>query len=203
MKILDSASKASPEETRSRILAAAREIFALKGTRGTTTREVADRADVNEATLFRHFGNKQTLLRDMLEEYCGAAGGLRALLEELHGPVEEQLATLGHFAIERLKSREDLIRVSLAEQSSDPAACTMTWRGPKDAHTALEDFMRRRVDAGELKGEPAVLARAFMSFWFAYVLGRAIWDEGLGDTAQARERAVRKCVDIFLNGVRA
>jgi AcrR family transcriptional regulator len=59
MKMLDVAVKASPEDTRSRILAAAREIFALKGTRGTTTREVADRAGVNEATLFRHFGTKQ------------------------------------------------------------------------------------------------------------------------------------------------
>ena len=46
------------QETRERIFSAAREIFALKGPHGTTTREIADRAGVNEATLFRHFGNK-------------------------------------------------------------------------------------------------------------------------------------------------
>ncbi len=71
MKILETAQKPAPDQTRARILAAAREIFARKGTRGTTTREVADRAGVNEATLFRHFGTKQTLLHDMLEHYCG------------------------------------------------------------------------------------------------------------------------------------
>ncbi|MEO7039366.1 MAG: helix-turn-helix domain-containing protein, partial [Candidatus Elarobacter sp.] len=51
-------SHAGVEDTRTRILAAARELFERNGTRGTTTREVAERAGVNEATLFRHFGSK-------------------------------------------------------------------------------------------------------------------------------------------------
>jgi AcrR family transcriptional regulator len=50
-------SHAGVEDTRERILVAAREIFEHNGTRGTTTREVAERAGVNEATLFRHFGS--------------------------------------------------------------------------------------------------------------------------------------------------
>ena len=54
-----------------RILAAARELFERNGTRGTTTREVAERAGVNEATLFRHFGSKAALLDAMREDACG------------------------------------------------------------------------------------------------------------------------------------
>ena len=46
----------SPGETRLRILAATRSLLAQKGRRGTTTREIADLAGVNEATIFRHFG---------------------------------------------------------------------------------------------------------------------------------------------------
>ena len=65
-------SHAGVEETRARILAAAREIFERNGTRGTTTREVAERAGVNEATLFRHFGSKRALLDAMREQACGA-----------------------------------------------------------------------------------------------------------------------------------
>ena len=53
---------AGTEETRNRILAAARAVYEHNGTRGTTTREVAERAGVNEATLFRHFGSKAALL---------------------------------------------------------------------------------------------------------------------------------------------
>ena len=64
-------SHAGVEETRARILGAAREIFERNGTRGTTTREVAERAGVNEATLFRHFGSKAALIGAMREDSCG------------------------------------------------------------------------------------------------------------------------------------
>ncbi len=64
-------SHAGVEETRGKILAAARELFERNGTRGTTTREVAERAGVNEATLFRHFGSKRALLDAMREQACG------------------------------------------------------------------------------------------------------------------------------------
>ncbi len=203
MKILDAAPKAAPEDTRSRILLAAREIFALKGTRGTTTREVADRAGVNEATLFRHFGTKQTLLHEMLQHYCIGAEFLETLFAGLSGTLEEQLLSLGHASIERIKAREDLIRVSLAEQVSDPDASALTWRGPQDAHALLREFMRKGVEQGELKGDPAGMARVFMSLFFAYVLARKVWDDGRGDTPAARDDAVRTCVTIFLNGVRS
>jgi AcrR family transcriptional regulator len=202
MKVLETP-KASPEDTRGRILAAAREIFACKGTRGTTTREVADRAGVNEATVFRHFGTKHALLHEMLDQYCGSQGYVRAVLQSLQGPLEGQLRELGHAGIEGIKGKEDLIRVGLAEQVTDPDASAMTWRGPNDALGLISDFMRSRIEAGELRGDPVQLARTFMSFWFAYVLGRKIWEDGEGDTPAVRERVVRGCVDLFLNGARA
>lgn len=203
MKVLESPAKASPEDTRGRILAAAREIFAHKGTRGTTTREVADRAGVNEATVFRHFGTKHSLLHEMIDQYCGSQGYIRSVLAGLEGPLEDQLRALGHAGVEAIKGKEDLIRVGLAEQVTDPDASTMTWRGPNDALLLLSGFMRGRIEAGELQGDPEMLARIFMSFWFAYVLGNKIWDDGGKDCAAVRDRVVNGCVDIFLNGARA
>jgi len=37
-------------------------LFAAQGMTETTTREIAELAEVNEVTLFRHFGNKHNLL---------------------------------------------------------------------------------------------------------------------------------------------
>jgi AcrR family transcriptional regulator len=201
MKTFDAPLKASPEDTRARIIAAAREVFALKGTRGTTTREVADRAGVNEATLFRHFGTKHTLLHEMLEQCCGSRD-LRGVLQGLEGTLEQQLRALGHAGIEGIKSKEDLIRVGLAEHLTDPDASTMTWRGPNEALVLLSDFMRKRIEGGELRGDPEMLARIFMSLWFAYVLGRKLWDDGTGDNPAVRDRVVKRCVELFLNGAR-
>jgi len=70
-KVSDLGRSASPEETRERILVATREVIGRKGKRGATTREIADVAGVNEATLFRHFGTKESLLVACAQHFCG------------------------------------------------------------------------------------------------------------------------------------
>ena len=52
-----------PEEnTRTRILQAALDLFARHGYDGTTTKDLASAAKVAEGTLFRHFANKKAIL---------------------------------------------------------------------------------------------------------------------------------------------
>ena len=47
--------------TEVRIVEAAVQLFSRQGFKGTSTRDIADLAQVNEATLFRHFGRKLDL----------------------------------------------------------------------------------------------------------------------------------------------
>ncbi len=54
--------------TRQRLTQAALDLFLSQGVSQTTTRQIADQAGVNEATLFRNFGNKYGLLLAMLQE---------------------------------------------------------------------------------------------------------------------------------------
>src|SRR6185369_479278 len=58
-------------DRRQDILAAAMELFAKNGFRGTTTRDLATHAEVNEAIIFRHFHNKQELYSAILEHKAG------------------------------------------------------------------------------------------------------------------------------------
>lgn len=55
-----------PGEARKLLLDAARNLFARKDYRTTTTREIADAAGVTEYLLFRHFGSKAGLFREAL-----------------------------------------------------------------------------------------------------------------------------------------
>ncbi|MEO1592111.1 MAG: TetR family transcriptional regulator [Cyanobacteria bacterium J06632_22] len=54
--------------TRQRLTQAALQLFLTQGVSQTTTRQIADQAGVNEATLFRNFGNKYGLLLAMLQD---------------------------------------------------------------------------------------------------------------------------------------
>jgi AcrR family transcriptional regulator len=49
---------------RTRILRAAREVFAAKGFKGTSTRDIANRAQLTEVMIFRHFGTKANLFQE-------------------------------------------------------------------------------------------------------------------------------------------
>jgi AcrR family transcriptional regulator len=68
--------------TRRALVDAARELFAKVGYDATTVRAVADKAGVNQALLFRYFGNKRGL-------FAEAIG--RDVLELLEGPPEDLL----------------------------------------------------------------------------------------------------------------
>jgi len=53
--------------TKARILAAAQEVFAVKGFDGASTREIAARAGVNISSLHYHWDSKETLYRAIFE----------------------------------------------------------------------------------------------------------------------------------------
>ncbi len=54
--------------TRQRLIHAAIELFATQGVTETTTKQIAELAQVNEVTLFRQFGNKHGLLLAVIED---------------------------------------------------------------------------------------------------------------------------------------
>lgn len=81
------ASRAQARARRARILAAARERFLENGLAGTSTREIADAAEVPESSMFRHFATKD----ELFEQAIG--GRLEELLHEARGYDVSALAT--------------------------------------------------------------------------------------------------------------
>src|SRR3954449_11238435 len=67
---MKSTAKLSSEERRAAIIKAVRRLFAEKGFHGTTTRELAEAAEVSEALLFKHFPNKEALYSAMMLSCC-------------------------------------------------------------------------------------------------------------------------------------
>lgn len=58
--------KTASEQTRARLLDAAREVFSERGFQGATVREICRRADANGAAVNYHFGSKDGLLAEAL-----------------------------------------------------------------------------------------------------------------------------------------
>jgi AcrR family transcriptional regulator len=66
---VDAARKRRPRgEPRRLLIAAAQELFNRRGYASTSTREIADTADVSETLMFRYFGSKAGLFREAMVE---------------------------------------------------------------------------------------------------------------------------------------
>ncbi len=188
---------AGVEDTRARILSAARDLFERNGTRGTTTREVAERAGVNEATLFRHFGSKRALLDAMRERACGLEE-FRAVLATLDGSdLSADLRSLAYHVVEHMIGKRAMMCISLAEDAArtDDAP---EWRGPTQIQADLGTYFAQKIEAGQMRGEPYFLARYFLGILFSYVVGRKLWDSLVPQPA-----TLDAVVDVFLNGAKA
>ena len=194
----DSPRASSPEDTRLRILGATRQLFASKGRRGTTTREIAEVAQVNEATLFRHFGSKDALISACTEHYCGTAE-IEEFVSELSGDLVADLRAIAMALMDRMERVRDLIVMSLVEEDRQAKDVgDVAWRAPAAIHRVIVDYMARRVESGELSGDPILLARFFMGMTFAHVIGRKKLP-----AAVSPEQMVDFQIGVFLNGVRS
>src|SRR5216684_1365201 len=57
----------SSVDRREQIITIAAQLFSRKGFNGTTTKEIAEKAEVSEAIIFRHFPSKQELYSAILD----------------------------------------------------------------------------------------------------------------------------------------
>ena len=103
---MKTAAKLSSEERRAAIIKAVRRLFADKGFHGTTTRELAEAAEVSEALLFKHFPNKEALYSAMMFSCCqmkdpAVAERLKAL-----EPSASTLVILVHMFVSHLAEKQ-------------------------------------------------------------------------------------------------
>jgi len=81
--------KREREARRGEILDAARDVLLSQGLRGTTTKEIAERCELSEATLFFYFRNKDEILLSLIFESIDFwSQGMAALAADAMPPAE-------------------------------------------------------------------------------------------------------------------
>lgn len=81
---------------REELLAAAAELFTVNGYSATTTREVAERAGVRQATMYHYFRGKEALLAELLESTVRPSLEAAGALTAREAPAGARLWALAH-----------------------------------------------------------------------------------------------------------
>ena len=151
------------EERRQQILELATELFARQGYRGTTTREIAQRVQVNEAIIFRHFPTKEDLYWAVIENQIQIRAG-RVRLEAKLAAGGDDRATLTAIAEELLSRDVTLSRLLLYTALENHELSHRFFL----THVAqylemLADYIRQGVAEGRFREvDPLLAARGFL-----------------------------------------
>src|SRR3954451_21282545 len=101
-RVLTRASRMSSEDRRAHILDTACKLFAEKGFRGTTTRELAASVGVTEPVLYEHFKTKRDLYAAIIESKAHEGAEVVAALTEKYALTDDDrgfFTELGDFIV--------------------------------------------------------------------------------------------------------
>jgi len=154
---------------RDQLIDAATRLFSERGFEGTTTREIAQAAGMNEALIFRHFPHKEELYAAILEEKAREAG------------TEDWVADLRASAKtgDDLEVLRRLMSLIMKHGRQDPQFLRLMLHAALDHREMMREFRTRHlaplygellrfVEAGQRArrfrgGNPHVLARVLMA----------------------------------------
>jgi AcrR family transcriptional regulator len=146
-------------ETRDRILAAAREMFATEGVEAVTMRAIADRIEYTPTALYHHFPNKQALLTELCERDFEALARRFAARAVPKDPVERLVAigeTYLQFAIELPNQYRFMFMTVLPPLEHADGYVEQTRDDPgKNAYMVLRASCAEAIAAGRFRAEYA------------------------------------------------
>jgi len=189
--------------TRQRLLDAAFRVCADRGLHAATTREIAEVAEVNEVTLFRHFGNKEKLIAALFEHVLASLNEPLGETEPEGHDLERDLMRYAQRYHEMLTTNEALIRTIIGETRRHPEqARQVMCEAGRSMRERLIDYLRTAQEAGLVRDDvdlgPAI--DAFTGMLLAGMLRRTGFKKYIDYPA---EDYLTTVVDLFVRGIAA
>ena len=184
-------------ETRNGLAAVALELFAERGFDAVTVNDIANRADVDPSTFFRHFGSKEAVIFSDLGDWTGRLGdALRAqptdvpLLETMRMGIKDLVAML-MVDVDNERRRAELI-----ESSPSVRAQGLAVREALIDEVALAIAERMAVDPAR-DSRPYLLATSCIlaASWYRNHVVQT------GDLPSTADEAVDRIIDLVQGSV--
>ncbi|MBE9054341.1 TetR family transcriptional regulator [Nostocales cyanobacterium LEGE 11386] len=192
-----------PISARQRLIQSALELFTAQGVSATTTRQIAEKAEVNEVTLFRHFGNKHGLLLSVLEE-SAAFKNLGESLVQRATPPGDVYQALKDYASDTLHALEripELVRSVVGEADQYPTENRRALgRGLTEANRYVAEYLATVIQQGDLN--TYLPAEKLASLLNGMILGYAVieFTSEFHELWEDRDDFLVNLVELFLHG---
>jgi AcrR family transcriptional regulator len=189
------------EDTRTKILQAALQLFAKRGYDGTTTKDLAKSAGVAEGTLFRHFASKKAILIEVTT--AGWVDILTDLLTELSEMGSyKAVSNVMRRRMLNMRKNSDLMRVCFVEAQYHPELQESIQAEVIDKMTDVaEAFFETAMSKGIYRQmNPKIVAKVFLGIFAIAGFSEETIMNPSASPKEMQEMA-EGISDIFLRGV--
>ena len=154
------------ENRKEQILNVAMTLFARQGFEGTTTRQIAEGARVNEAIIFRHFPTKEDLYWAIIQRKCNNSGRAQMIDEKIAagGSDMEIFSAIATHMLSRTRADENITRLLLFTALERHELSREFFRNfVAQQYESLAGYIRGRVAEGAFRPvDPTLAARSFL-----------------------------------------
>jgi len=187
------------------ILRVAADLFASNGFRGTTTRDLAAHAKVNEAMIFRYFKTKSDLYRAILDFKASGQDyeTRRAEMKKLAASKDDRsfFESIARGFLEKHQKDTTFFRLLLFSALERHELVEMFLMSLSDQNP-LATYIQARIDKGTFRNvNPELAAHAFFGMLVSFVL----FQEIIGPKNSKRyeiDEVAATYVSIFLQGMK-
>jgi TetR/AcrR family transcriptional regulator len=181
--------------TEERILAAAEEIFHVKGYDGTRMQEVADHAGINKGLLHYYFKTKDRLFEAIFSAAIHRMIGKISAILEMELSLHEKIGMIVDQYMSLLLRNPLLPRFVFTELNKDPEAFVGKHIGQqgKSAFKHFADSVEMGVEKGEIRAvDPRHLFMNMMSMLVFPFIGRPMLQVVTGSDSEAYKQLLKE-----------
>lgn len=156
------------EEVRTRILDAARELFASEGVESVTMRRIADRIEYSPTAIYFHFRDKESLLTELCECDFRAFAGRFVEIARIPDPLE-RLSAAGYAYVDfGLEHPSHYRLMFMTPKPIEHTPNTIAKGNPEeDAYAFLKGIVAELIATGRLRDDLADVDLVAQSVWSA------------------------------------
>ena len=186
------------------ILSEAMKLFSEQGFDGTSTRQIADAAGINEALIFRHFKTKEELYWAVLADRAERRGRNRKIRQLLssRAEVREVLVGIATVILDRTPEDTAVTRLLFYSALRNPELSDRFFQTyAHELFDSLARYFEQEMKAGRFRiCDPMLAARSLVGMIIYHYLIHELFAGSRYDGMTARGLA-EKVIDLFLGGI--
>lgn len=186
--------------TKKKIIDSAFELLSTKGYLGTTTKEIAQLANISEVTIFRHFGSKESIFEAVIQSKSFLTN-LKNLLPKIDSlNLNDALLEIAIEFTKTLSLKKGAIKIFFSEVDRYPEKVRESHNAMvSEMDRVLTEFLMSKL-TNRSKEDIELITKMFLNVIFGFFLENQIIKNEVLDFNHLRKIFARK-IHFLINGI--